>query len=234
MPSVYYLPLLLPKLATVSYARGTRGACSPSARESRRTPAMLAIAGVTAAVIIPAGIGWLTRFGDIDWQRLAARLQGRDERARDSEPLSPLPRSDLIGQRQLHLLVPRRLTIGAEGAHPPSNLSATTAALATTIAIAVAASVLAAGSPSPPSPPSPPSTPPPSSRPPPSASPPPLPSSAWHPRHLLPPPPLLPPPVLPPSTAPSLTLRRRSHHRHRLHHPHRAAALTTAFPCPPL
>ena len=196
---------------------------------------MLAIAGVTAAVIIPAGIGWLTRFGDIDWQRLAARLQGRDERARDSEPLSPLPRSDLIGQRQLHLLVPRRLTIGAEGALPPSNLSATTAALATTtIAIAVAAPVLAVGSPSPPSPPSPPSTPPPSSRPPPSASPPPLPSSAWHPRHLLPPPPLLPPPVLPPSTAPSLTLRRRSHHRHRLHHPHRAAALTTAFPCPPL
>ena len=112
------------------------------------------------------------------------------------------PRSDLMGQRQLHLLVPRRLTIGAEGALPPSNLSATTAALATTIAIAVAASVLAAGSPSPPSPPSPPSTPPPSSRPPPSASPPPLPSSAWHPRHLLPPPPLLPPPLLPPSTAP--------------------------------
>ena len=51
---------------------------------------MLVIAGVTAAVIIPAGIGWLTRFGDIDWQRLAARLQGRDEHARDSEPLSPL------------------------------------------------------------------------------------------------------------------------------------------------
>ena len=51
---------------------------------------MLVVAGVTAAVIIPAGIGWLTRFGDIDWQRLAARLQGDDEHARDSEPLSPL------------------------------------------------------------------------------------------------------------------------------------------------
>jgi len=31
-----------------------------------------------------------------------------------------------------------------------------------------------------------------------------------------------------------LRLPQRSHHRHRLHHPHRAAALTTAFPCPPL
>jgi hypothetical protein len=57
---------------------------------NRRTRGMLVVAGVTAAVIIPAGIGWLTRFGDIDWQRLAARLQGRDEHARDSEPLSPL------------------------------------------------------------------------------------------------------------------------------------------------
>ena len=51
---------------------------------------MLVVAGVPAAVIIPAGIGWLTRFGDIDWQRLAARLQGRDEHAGDSERLSPL------------------------------------------------------------------------------------------------------------------------------------------------
>jgi hypothetical protein len=48
------------------------------------------------------------------------------------------PRLDLMGQRQLDLLVLRRLTIGAEG-DPPSNLPApalhrpaTTAALATT------------------------------------------------------------------------------------------------------
>ena len=59
---------------------------------------MLVVAGVTAAVIIPAGIGWLTRFGDIDWQRLAARLQGDDEHARDSEPLSPLATHRPLGR----------------------------------------------------------------------------------------------------------------------------------------
>ena len=52
---------------------------------------MLVVAGVTAAVIIPAGIGWLARFGDIDWQRLAALLKGReDDIFGDSEPLSTL------------------------------------------------------------------------------------------------------------------------------------------------
>ena len=51
---------------------------------------MLVVAGVTAAVIIPAGIGWLTRFGDINWQRLVARLKGSDEESRDSKPLSSL------------------------------------------------------------------------------------------------------------------------------------------------
>ena len=37
------------------------------------------------------------------------------------------PRSYLMGQGQLDLAVPRRWTIGAEGTHPPSNLSGTSA-----------------------------------------------------------------------------------------------------------
>lgn len=50
---------------------------------------MLATAAVTAAVVIPAGIGWLTRFGNVDWERLALRLLDRDRD--DLEPqIKPL------------------------------------------------------------------------------------------------------------------------------------------------
>ena len=41
-----------------------------------------------------------------------------------------------MGQRQLDLLVPQRLTIGADGAHPPSNLSGTCSLPATNAALA--------------------------------------------------------------------------------------------------
>ena len=78
-----------------------------------------------------------TSGGQWSWLPPATELAGfdlREDRIGSTCPMHPsggagyCPRPDLMGQRQLHLLVPRRLTIGAEGALPPSNLSATTAA----------------------------------------------------------------------------------------------------------
>jgi len=78
---------------------------------------MIATAAITAAVIIPAGIGWLTRFGNIDWEKVALMLTDREAHARGSErwdtkPLATRRETEQAAARQREATA-RRATVEA-------------------------------------------------------------------------------------------------------------------------